>query len=260
MVLRDLPARLVAYRRGWTRSARAVDEAAAGLVDWAESAGLAGGAWYGYMWDDPQVVALADCRYDVAVEHPEPPPAGSLPGDVGLHRFPPLRVAEVAMDGAIDVEMRLFDWLYRVWLPTSGYLPDDQPSSEAGVGRPFAHGAERFESRSSCRSAGREAESRRPPAEAHAGPSGRLLGPSSRALDDRLEQHAGLFQLVEVDGVRQARIPAAAGDCGPHPLQNLRGLLDPPPGNMGVWDRRPRERPGSRRAGPAYAAAYRAAR
>ena len=49
------------------------------------------------------------------------------------------------MDGAIDVEMRLFDWLYRVWLPTSGYLPDDQPCFEAWVGRPFAHGAERFE-------------------------------------------------------------------------------------------------------------------
>jgi len=49
------------------------------------------------------------------------------------------------MDGGLDVEMRLFDWLYRVWLPTSGYLPCDQPCFKAWVGRPFAHGLERFE-------------------------------------------------------------------------------------------------------------------
>ena len=139
-------ARLVAYRRVLHPFREGVvAEAAERLVDWAASVGLADSAWYGYMWDDPQVVALSDCRYDVAVECPEPPPAGSLPGDVGLHRFPGLRVAEVAMDGGIDVEMRLFDWLYRVWLPTSGYLPDDQPCFEAWVGRPFAHGPERFE-------------------------------------------------------------------------------------------------------------------
>ncbi|MCB1035929.1 MAG: AraC family transcriptional regulator [Acidobacteria bacterium] len=144
VTLRDLPPRLVAYRRVLHPFREGVvAEAAEQLVRWAESAGLADGAWYGYMWDDPKVVALRDCRYDVAVECPEPPPA--RPGDVGLHRFPALRVAEVSMDGGIDVEMRLLDWIYRVWLPTSGYLPDHQPCFEAWVGRPFAHGLERFE-------------------------------------------------------------------------------------------------------------------
>jgi DNA gyrase inhibitor GyrI len=56
-----------------------------------------------------------------------------------------MQVAEVSMDGGIDVEMRLFDWLYRVWLPTSGYLPADQPCFEAWRGRAFAFGSERFE-------------------------------------------------------------------------------------------------------------------
>jgi AraC family transcriptional regulator len=146
VVVRDLPPRLVAYRRVLQPFREGVvAEAAERLIDWAESVGRADGAWYGYMWDDPKVVALSDCRYDVALECPQPPPAGSLPGDVGLHRFPAMRVAEVPMDGGIDVEMRLLDWIYRVWLPTSGYLPDDQPCFEAWVGRPFAHGLERFE-------------------------------------------------------------------------------------------------------------------
>lgn len=150
VVVRDLPPRLVAYRRVLHPFREGVVvEAAERLIDWAESGGLVcgadNGAWYGYMWDDPKVVALADCRYDVAVECAELPPAASLPGDVGLHRFPAMRVAEVSMGGGIDIEMRLFDWLYRIWLPTSGYLPNDQPCFEAWVGRPFAHGQERFE-------------------------------------------------------------------------------------------------------------------
>lgn len=146
VVLRDLPPRHVAYRRVLHPFREGVvAEAAERLIDWAELTGLADGAWYGYMWDDPKVVALSDCRYDVAVECPEPPPARSLPGDVGLHRFPAMRVAEVSMSGGIDVEMRLLDWIYRVWLPTSGYLPDDQPCFEAWKGRPLANGLEWFE-------------------------------------------------------------------------------------------------------------------
>ena len=42
--------------------------AARELVAWAEARGLAGGRWYGYMWEDPDVVPLEHCRYDVAVE------------------------------------------------------------------------------------------------------------------------------------------------------------------------------------------------
>jgi AraC family transcriptional regulator len=146
VVIRDLPPRLVVYRRVLHPFREGVvADAAERLVDWAAPRGLTDGVWYGYMWDDPNVVALSDCRYDVAVECPEPPPAGPLPGDVGLHRFPAMRVAEVSMDGGIDVEMRLLDWIFRVWLPTSGYLPDDQPCFEAWVGHPFAHGLERFE-------------------------------------------------------------------------------------------------------------------
>jgi AraC family transcriptional regulator len=55
-----------------------------------------------------------------------------------------MRVAEVVLSGGIDLEVRAIDWLYKTWLPRSGFVPDDQPAFEAWIGRPFAHGTEHF--------------------------------------------------------------------------------------------------------------------
>ncbi len=140
--LRDLPARTVAYLRVLDPyRPDAVSGAARRLVEWAERRALADNQWYGYMWDDPDVVELKDCRYDVAVEADDFTPAG----EIGRYEFPPMRVAQITIRGAIDLEMRALDWLYRTWLPTSGYVPDDQPCFEAWLGRPFQHGLEHFE-------------------------------------------------------------------------------------------------------------------
>lgn len=140
--VRDLPARTMAYIRVLDPYREGVVVGAAErLVEWAERRGVADHQWYGYMWDDPDVVELKDCRYDVAVEAEGAPPAG----EVGRYDFPAMRVAQVTMRGGIELEMRALDWLYRTWLPTSGYVPDDQPCFEAWIGRPFAHGMEHFE-------------------------------------------------------------------------------------------------------------------
>ena len=66
-------------------------------------------------------------------------------GEVGRYRFPPMTVAQVAIRGGLDLELRALRWLYGAWLPMSGYLPDDHPCFEAWIGRPFAHGTEYFE-------------------------------------------------------------------------------------------------------------------
>jgi len=140
--LRDLPARTVAYIRVLDPyRGRGVPEATERLVAWAEARGLAGGQWLGYQWDDPEIVALEDCRYDVAVEVDDVVPAG----EIGRFEFPAMRVAQVPVRGGIDLEMRAIEFLFRSWLPSSGYVPDDQPCFEAWIGRPFAHGFERFE-------------------------------------------------------------------------------------------------------------------
>lgn len=118
-----------------------VPEAAQRLVAWAEHRGVAGGQWLGYMWDDPDIVAHAQCRYDVGIEVEQVQPEG----EVGRIEFPAMTVAQVAVRGGIELEMRALDWLYKTWLPSSGYLPTDQPCFEAWLGYPFAHGLEHFE-------------------------------------------------------------------------------------------------------------------
>ena len=140
--LRQLPARAVAYIRVLEPfRPGAVPQAAARLVDWAVVRGFSENQWLGYMWEDPEIVPLDKCRYDVGVEVP----AEVQPdGEIGVQRFGPMRVAEVALDGDIALEQRCFDWLYRTWLPQSGFAPDHQPAFEAWEGLPFVHGMERF--------------------------------------------------------------------------------------------------------------------
>lgn len=143
--LRALPARTLAYLRVRDSYREGVvPEAARRLQAWADGRGLGGGQWLGYMWDDPEVVALDDCRYDVAVTVPDDTATG---GEVGRCRFPAVLVAELELRGGIDLEMRALDWLYGSWLPASGFVPADQPCFEAWMGRPFAHGLEHFELR-----------------------------------------------------------------------------------------------------------------
>jgi AraC family transcriptional regulator len=114
----------------------AVQAACERLLSWAEARGLADGQWLGYMWEEPEIVELHHCRYDVAVVAGDVEPSD----EVGRFEFPALRVAEVSIRGDLALEARAFDWLYKTWLPSSGYVPDDQPAFEAWGGRPYAHG------------------------------------------------------------------------------------------------------------------------
>lgn len=140
--LRDLPARRVAYVRVFRPyEGDRVLQAARRMMAWARARGLAGGQWLGYQWDDPEIVPLARCRYDVGVEVPEDAPLGA---GVSETRFPAMRVAELDIAGSVELELRALDWLYRTWLPRSGFVPDHQPGFEAWIGEPFAHGVTHF--------------------------------------------------------------------------------------------------------------------
>lgn len=140
--IRDLPARRVAYIRvSRPYHGDGVVRACQRLVKWAERQGCADRQWLGYQWDHPEITALEDCRYYVAVEAERFTPQG----EVGRFDFPPMLVAEVEICGGLEWELRALQWLYGTWLPRSGYIPDDQPAFEAWRGRPFAHGNEYFE-------------------------------------------------------------------------------------------------------------------
>ena len=143
--IRQLPARRVAYRRIFRPfEAGRVPEATAQLVAWARERDLHGGQWLGYMWDEPYLVPLAHCRYDMGLEIPE---TVVLDDGVSEIRFPPMTVAEVSIAGSVDLEVQVLEWLYTTWLPRSGYVPDHQPRFEAFDGEPYAHGDSYFELR-----------------------------------------------------------------------------------------------------------------
>ncbi len=145
VTLRELPARRVAYLRVHRPyQGDHVQQAVARLLAWAEARGLADGQWLGYQWDDPEIVALEQCRYDVGLEISDATP---VDGEPSVTRFSATRVAELAIAGPIELELRALDWLYLTWLPSSGYAPAHQPGFEAWNGRPFAHGTEHFELR-----------------------------------------------------------------------------------------------------------------
>ncbi|WP_245879354.1 AraC family transcriptional regulator [Xanthomonas pisi] len=140
--LRDLPARTVQYIRVHRPFEEgSVQEAAMRLLSWARDAGVEHHQWLGYLWDQPRLASAADCRYDVAVEVTH----GRHLGEIGVFRFPAMKVAEVVIRGGLALEMRAFGWLRDTWLPASGYLPTDLPACEAWLGLPYAHGAEHFE-------------------------------------------------------------------------------------------------------------------
>lgn len=143
--IRDLPARTVAYIRVLDPyQGTGVMTAYERLLAWAEERGLADNQWLGYMWEDPEIVELGACRYDVALVVDDTFKAG---GEVGRFDFPAMRVAEIELSGNLELEQRALDWIYGTWLPQSGCEPDDNPTFEAWNGRPFAHGLQHFELR-----------------------------------------------------------------------------------------------------------------
>ena len=141
----EAPARRVAYLRALRPyEGRGVIDAVDAMLAWARPRGLAGGQWLGYQWEDPEIVPMEQCRYDVGLEVPAGTPVG---GEINVVEFPAMTLAEIEIKGPIDVEMRAIDYMYKTWLPASGYVPDEQPAFEAWDGEPFAHGMEHFELR-----------------------------------------------------------------------------------------------------------------
>ena len=139
--IRDLPARTVAYIRvARPYEGDAVIKAVERLMSWAERHGCADSQWLGYQWDNPEITSLKDCRYYVAVVAEDFVPKG----EIGRYHFPSMVIGEVEIRGDLNLELRALQWFYGSWLPRSRFVPDDQPSFEAWIGRPFAHGFETF--------------------------------------------------------------------------------------------------------------------
>ncbi len=141
----DLPARRVAYLRAHRPyEGTGVLEASERLLAWARPRRLEHGQWLGYQWDDPELVPMEKCRYDVGLEIPAEVELGE---DISEALFPPMKVAELEIKGTVELELRALHWIYESWLPNSGFAPDHQPGFEVWNGLPFGHGLTHFELR-----------------------------------------------------------------------------------------------------------------
>ncbi len=141
----ELPPRVIAYHRVFQPYQEGrVPAAYRSMMDWAQKHHVADGQWMGYMWEDPEIVPLENCRYDVGVQverhfWPEE--------EVSCRKLPAMKVAQLSIHGPIELEMRALDWLYKTWLPNSGFAPDHQPGFELWNGKPFAQGMKEFDLR-----------------------------------------------------------------------------------------------------------------
>lgn len=107
--------------------------AAAQLDAFARTHGLETGERLGLSLDDPEITAAAHTRYDLAIA------TGRLVrGRDGLSErvLPAGRYAEVHAHGDVADVARAWDWLFAVWLPTSGYQPGDGPGVERYLAPP----------------------------------------------------------------------------------------------------------------------------
>ena len=140
--IRKIPPRTVAYIRvARPYQGDGVMRAVQRLGAWAQRHGYDGNRWLGYQWDNPEITTMDRCAYYIGIEAD-----GFTPrGEIGCHRFPAMTVAQIEIRGSIALELRALLWFYGIWLPRSGYVPDDQPGFEAMIGEPFAHGGDYFE-------------------------------------------------------------------------------------------------------------------
>ena len=113
------------------------------LMQWYESAGKLRGESkrYGMSVDDPDVTPSNLYRYDFAVardqdlEIREPLTRSKIPGGP---------YAKVHCEGDLTLVGQVWDFLYKVWLPESGYVPRHFPAIEEFLQGPEEIGWDRF--------------------------------------------------------------------------------------------------------------------
>ncbi len=81
----------------------------------------------GISYDDPYLTPEDKCRYYACITIPEGTETGDQVDKMILQGG---RFAVLHFEGIGDDIIKAYRYLYRVWLPTSGYVPEDRPSFE----------------------------------------------------------------------------------------------------------------------------------
>ncbi len=143
--LQTWPAWQYVYKRvtgGYLKPARLIDGYHA-LEQWIDAQGIARGdtRLIGMSMDDPSITAHARCRYDFCrtTEH--------IPKrDSGLSSatMPACQWAVLPCKGGMQRVSATWDFLFRVWLPNSGFEPAALPALEVFLQRPEEIGWDQF--------------------------------------------------------------------------------------------------------------------
>ena len=141
--LRDLPEQTIAYIQIANAYAnpQQIMQAFLDLTEWAK-VHAPGGTLIGMSEDDPEVTPPELCRYDVCMTVPT---ATQPPANMSVRTLPACRIAAIHCVGDITLVDRAWQYLYRHWLPSSGYLPDNLPAMEIYVRTPDEIGWETFD-------------------------------------------------------------------------------------------------------------------
>jgi AraC family transcriptional regulator len=144
--LRHLPAQRLAYVRVYDayRNPLQVLRAYERLLSWYVGQGgrLADTQLYGMSQDDPDITPLRLCRFDWCLTMPA---AWRESGGIGLMTLPACEIAAIRCVGGLELEDQAFGYLFRDWLPRSGYQPANLPALEIYQRQPAELGWETFD-------------------------------------------------------------------------------------------------------------------
>ena len=114
------------------------------LQEWIDEAGLVreNALLIGMSIDDPDIVALEECRYDFACTVPV---GVKCAPDIGRTKLPSSHWAVVRCEGDMSDVESAWDYLFRKWLPESGWQAAPLPAMEVFHQRPEIIGWDRFD-------------------------------------------------------------------------------------------------------------------
>ncbi len=144
--LREQPLRTLAYIRvinAYSDPSRIMG-AFERLMNWYQQQGgdLRRTTLYGMSQDDPEITPLEKCRFDFCLSVP---PDWQGDSDISLRELPACHLAFIRCVGDIYLEDRIWQYLYRYWLPRSRFMPADLPAMEIYHKRPDEIGWETYD-------------------------------------------------------------------------------------------------------------------
>ncbi len=126
--IRELPDYHVAYIRRFGEYGAEIGATFGKLLQWAKPKGLLeNGTTMSVFWDNPDVTPPESCRTDACITVPGSTEAW---GDVRMQTLPGGLCAIYHTEATNEELLQAWRWMFKQWLPNSGYAPANRPPFE----------------------------------------------------------------------------------------------------------------------------------